>query len=189
MTKEQKKELGLKKKYLYDGCGWDSKEEIYFYWWCEEAIMKNYIFTIQPQPSSYILFDNNSMLKEHIYTPDFFVRFSPSSRNIFYGDDCFFNAQKEKIEVKPNHDRNNMTRLFSINQKWVYDKFNTYIQKVIVFPKVDKEGKCTPRKTLFTETFVPERFLLTDTGKQPRKINFKYKLLDEFLECHKKEGK
>ena len=61
-----------------------------------------------------------------------------------------------------------MTRLFSINQKWMYSEHGIYIQKVI------------PQK-LFADTFTPKRYLMTDGGGQARKIKWDVKSLEEFV--------
>lgn len=71
------------------------------------------------------------------------------------------------IEVKPVFDQNNMTRAFMINQKWVMEKYSTYIN-LFVPPKI------------FKKTFTPKRYLLTDVSKTTRKINFPIKSLQEF---------
>ena len=61
-----------------------------------------------------------------------------------------------------------MTRLFRVTQKWMYDKYRLYIELVIL-------------PNLFKTTFVPRRYLITDKGKQSRKINFDIKLVNEWI--------
>lgn len=126
-----------------------------------------------------------NILREHIYTPDFKIIWDESARGIFVVTEGFtaesranipFVGQKldedslvSYIEIKPIFDQNNMTRLFTINQKWVYDKVKIYVQKII------------PIK-LFKSTFVPKRYLRTDGGRAPRLIKFQIKKLKDFTD-------
>ena len=133
-----------------------------------------------------------NLLNEHIYTGDFKFRVEDSELSIFNHIIAPTISPKSKkqaviyykggfhslgylrewrnevyIEVKGNYDNNNMTRLFSLNQKWVYQKYGIYYNLVKV-PKI------------FEKTFTPEAYLKTSTGKD-RKINYKVKLIDEYL--------
>lgn len=72
------------------------------------------------------------------------------------------------IEVKPIFDQNNMTRLAKINQKWVWEKYNRYVEIVI------------PEK-LFKKTFTPERYLVTNKSFKARNLKYKPTTLKEFL--------
>jgi hypothetical protein len=71
------------------------------------------------------------------------------------------------IEVKPSYDFGNMTRLATINIKWVYQKYGIYIN--IAKPK-----------ELFAKSFAPNKFLITSTGKA-RKLDYKPRTLYEYL--------
>ena len=149
----------------------------------------------------------STLLHEHIYTPDFKITWDGIARSIFvknvdmfwrtiatpsdayvcketpfwvrntsFMDGSFLESLQPLfesiLEVKPLFDRNNMTRLFTINQKWVYDKYGVYVQKII------------PQK-LFKDTFTPMKYLLTDSGKQKRKLIFAPKTLEEYVESRK----
>ena len=73
------------------------------------------------------------------------------------------------VEIKPIFDQSNMTRLFKVNQKWVYEKTGLFVN-LIEYSK------------LFRDTFTPSLFLLTDSGKQQRMINkWEVRTLEEFL--------
>jgi len=127
---------------------------------------------------------NSALLQEHIYTPDFKVTWADGAHSVFFKDvnsvknhnDCYFWAEtcllelawNSYLEIKPSFDRNNMTRLFSINQKWIYDKLGLYVQKIV------------PVK-LFMETFTPQRYLKTDQGRHGRSIHYYPRTLKEFL--------
>lgn len=123
------------------------------------------------------------LLDHHSYTPDFLVEWSEEYDGVFYR--CidndgyttkppFLSIRSRKnnkpytfFEVKGSFDMNNMTRLFKLNQKWLYDKYKLYVMLVSI-------------PDLFKRTFVPERYLLTDSSRQKRKINFGIKLYDEY---------
>lgn len=57
------------------------------------------------------------------------------------------------------------SREFPYNQKLVLERYGIYVNKVI--PVGSKE-------CLFNKTFMPQRYLFTDSGKQERKINPKF---------------
>jgi len=136
-----------------------------------------------------------TLFQPHNYTPDFLIEWTEKARSLFFNStedranlkNVPFISQKLAnehgdevettiIDIKPTFDQNNMTRLFSINQKWVYDKLGVYVQKII--PLSSKKPKV---KGLFEKTFVPTKYLLTDKSKKARKINFKIKQLKQFL--------
>jgi hypothetical protein len=71
------------------------------------------------------------------------------------------------IEVKPSFDYNNMTRLFVLNQKWVYDKYGIWVN--LIKPK-----------ELFAKTFTPVNYRVTKT-KKPRKIEWRVKNVETYL--------
>lgn len=173
----------------------DSNEELFFWWWCEELQDKGYILKHVREPKSFVLSDTvkylhikknkpteSTLLREHHYTPDSGIIWTNKAIGIFTEvtetlvskllisdstNTCY-------VEVKPSYDQNNMTRLFTINQKWIYQKYDIYINKVI------------PEK-LFEQTFTPTRFLFTNKSKQKRKIKFKVRTLQEYLSTF--EGK
>lgn len=174
---------------------YDSKEELYFSWYLDELKEAKYIQNYEPQPESYVLsppvfYEYTKQLKtkpklivkklarEHIYSPDFKIWWSQRAHSIFFHNiECnanlkaisfIANGQKSIIEIKPVFDQNNMTRLFTINQKWMYQKHGIYVQKII------------PVK-LFEQTFTPEKYLLTDKTNKLRKLKYQPRSLNEFL--------
>ena len=184
---------------------YDSPEELYVSWYLDEMIEAGYVIKYDYQPDSFALSSKgtygwrkklktknkdmvSTLLQEHVYTADFEVMWEPSAVSLllkalggtlkgrltpFWAE---ITSPDSNIistwEVKPLFDRNNMTRLFTINQKWVYDKYGIYVQKII------------PQK-LFKDTFTPERYLLTDSGKQKRKLNFTPRTLEEYVESRR----
>lgn len=137
-----------------------------------------------------------SLMQGVEYTPDFRIVWSEKAEGIFYhtkdtvctnrplfyvvGDD-----RTSYIEIKPNHDFNNMTRLVKDKIKWLYSTQGIYVQ--IIKPL-----------NLFKKTFCPDRFFLTDSGdgdrvkvikkkkKKPERIPLReleeYKPLKEFID-------
>lgn len=125
-----------------------------------------------------------SLLQGHIYTPDFHIFWTLKAYKIFYCDITdgeyigkvpFVNNVGQKyeedrgtiIEIKPSFDFQNMSRMFIINQKWMWQKHDLYVQKIV------------PQK-LFEKTFTPEKALYTKTGKI-KKYKFKIRSFDKFI--------
>lgn len=179
---------------------YESPEEAYIVWYLDELAGAGIIedYTYQPKalslsPAFHYFWEKklktktkpmkSTLLQEHVYTPDFLVQWSIPYKGVYYKDiedvgedkSCYFFAERNLFdgsmesywEVKPAFDRNNMIRLFYINQKWIYEKYMRYVQKII------------PRH-VFENTFTPQRYLLTDTGRQKRKINFAVRSLEKF---------
>lgn len=134
----------------------------------------------------------HSLLDAHQYTPDFLIEWNKQYDGIYYrtvsGDKYthkvpFFAVISKKddghytfFEVKPEFDQNNMTRLFRLNQKWLYDKYGLYVELAIV-------------PLLFKRTFVPSRYLRTDKDTTFRKINFDKRSIDEYTKWLKSQIK
>lgn len=123
-----------------------------------------------------------TLLNSHIYTCDYAVKWNPEYKGVIFNDAShlevtpFFVANiTDKgeyisyLEVKPEFDFNNMTRLFVINQKWVYEKYKIYVQ---LFKPLD----------FYRKFFVPDRYLLTDKKTRKRKINFFYLTFDQWYD-------
>lgn len=126
---------------------------------------------------------NQVLLEEHVYTPEFKVNWTEKALYIlmtnmgqyntkitqpFMGNYSDLDNLTSYIEVKPNFDHHNMTRLFKINQKWMYQEHSKFVNLV------------QPHK-LFEETFTPTAYLKTATGKQ-RVIHWKVRTLEEYLD-------
>ena len=187
----------LKKGFSQNDAVYDSKEEIWFSWYLDELNAAGYIDFYVYQPEPFSLFPpvkynwikplktkkktmTTSLLRAHSYQADFKVNWNvPPSRGVFFIDNGikgnypfisqYCNCRPiSYIDVKPAHDFQNMTRLFQINQKWVYQRFGVYVQKVV------------PQE-LFKMTFTPERYLFTDKNLKPRKIDFKPIGIKEFI--------
>jgi hypothetical protein len=180
---------------------YQSNEELYFHQWLLELQDRKIISNIE-KPASLVLSEavpikignkEVNLLNEHIYTGDFefyvdikFIKlfenmesiltspFSKKALKLFckevFGEvinNQYSPNHKCFVEVKGGFNNNNMLRIFSLNQKWIYQRYGIYYNLVKV-PKI------------FEKTFTPEAYLKTATGKD-RKINFKVKLIDEYL--------
>lgn len=88
------------------------------------------------------------------------------------------------VDVKGSFNQNDAWRRFSIDQKWVYQKYGIYVNKIVPHPSVSKDGKPKPASALFLRTFMPERFLITDKSMRQRKIKYQYQTIDMFLRNH-----
>lgn len=192
--------------------GFDSDEELYFSWYCEELKQSGIITEYIYQPESYVLSEpikveyekplktksktvSVTIMQGHSYTADFKLVWSDDVRGVFfepftsYIKNAPFIANQDQFgkwysvaDVKPFFDKNNMTRAFIINQKWLMQKFNVFCQKIILINK-----NLNSRDFLFNTTFTPERFKLTTVSKKPRKIAWSPKTLSEFVDASKKK--
>lgn len=129
-----------------------------------------------------IVHGSKVLLHSHIYTPDFDILWDKSALGKFIslnevefalGRVPFYVHQAEDylyscIEVKPEWNAFNMTRLFTLNQKWVHDKWGVFVQMVQPVP-------------LFKKTFTPNRYLLTDKSMVPRTLKHKPRTFEEYL--------
>jgi hypothetical protein len=112
------------------------------------------------------------ILRPSEYTPDFRIIWSDTADNIFFQTfdhkgkitapfiaSVYEGVPISIVEVKPDFDRDNMTRLFILNQKFVWDKYKEYINQVEV-------------KGLFEKTFTPYEYRLTPVQRKERKLGW-----------------
>lgn len=179
--------------------GYESDEEKYFSWYLDELFDGKYVEVYILHPDNYILsdkvvYEHNKQLKtktkilakmlvdKHIYTADFLIKWAEHSRCIFFNSfSDRVNAKKipfvadenrvSIVEIKADFSKFGMIREFSINQKWMFQKYGIYVNKIIVS---NKNG-------LFKNTFTPEKFLLTDKSRKGRKLHYNPRSLKEFL--------
>jgi hypothetical protein len=168
-----------------------SNQELYTLWLLEEFKSRRIIESFDYEPESFLLSESQSiesqkrdkkdrlktrktsLIREHSYTCDFVVYWNPVFKGTIFSDITlleevpFFIAHNidgkyvTYLEVKPDFDYNNMTRLFVVNQKWVYDKYKIYIQ--LFKPE-----------QFFVKYFIPIRYLRTDKDTKLRDIKFYY---------------
>ena len=168
----------------YNGIEFDSMEEVEFYMWIQEACDNGLIIGYKYQPDSFELSTKKvkcvtkrmktktkkiekHLLHPHKYTADFGVLFT------IKGIECEFpftlaSDGEATIDIKGSFNQHGGDREFSINQKWVYEKFGVYVNKVV------------PEK-LFKATWCPKEARLTPKTKQIKKKYAKCRTIEEFL--------
>jgi hypothetical protein len=185
------KEAGYVKEYQLQPAPFRLSEDIMFSWTKDTSTK-----TIKNRTEQ----KYSCMLEGKIYTPDVRVVWNESARNIFYtinipqSNKCKlliahhkFNAIFEEveavsyIEVKPHFDQNNMEREFKINQKWVYQLHNTFVNLVV--PNKFFPYNFTPQQCIDTMVYVKQ----TTTKKRgikykgDSKITWTVKTLKEYV--------
>jgi len=84
------------------------------------------------------------------------------------------------IDVKGSFaGKNNTSAItFPLKQKWMMQKYDIYVQKIIPISTVKGQGR-----GLFVDTFTPVKYLLTPTGKE-RTIHYKPVFINQYLKEH-----
>ena len=149
-----------------DGHKFDSNEEYEFYLWLVEAKSVGLVHSFTHHPDSFVLSDKvahngKHLLRKHFYTADFKVK-TTEDIGLRGGVDDFTYF----VDVKGGFNLYNNHREFSINQKWLFQKFNIFINKV------------EPTKW-FHKHWCPKKALLTEKTKQIRKKYLHCKLLED----------
>lgn len=147
---------------------YDSDEEREFASWVQEAEDHNLITNSVYQPKPFVLCESvwgkykkqlktkvkvleKHLLREHIYTADWSfdlcIQFPPSIFWPTFG--------KVWVDVKGTWQNRGAKQEFSINQKWVFEKYGIYINKIVP-------------KTFFQKTWCPESLRITPKTKKPR---------------------
>lgn len=162
---------------VYNGMEFDSKEELQFFYWLEEALANDLVKAFSYQPSEFFLSDKLSMsrtvvskkgkcsekeytvLQPHIYTADFKISFTNKFIDLIKDTDAekyfkyLLTIDKDIfLDIKGSFNRNGGDRVFSVNQKWVYQKYNVFVHKIVPYD-------------LFNATWCPEKCRLTDKKK------------------------
>jgi hypothetical protein len=160
----------------------DSKEELYFTWWLDDLIKAGLIekyeraesfqlsspvkVKVAKQLKTKVKMVERHLLDGHLYTPDFVVKFdrdfAKKCKLWGFSGLCI-------IEIKADYDKDNMTRLFRINQKWVWKDYGVLVNLVKI-------------PSFFKKTFTPKRYLLTDKTMKPRRLGYKPRTLKQFME-------
>lgn len=167
---------------------------------------KRYSFaTKTPKIEEYVLFRQNT------YTYDYLIIWDKKAEEIFYNIldenrpvriNCPFfasvDAKGEHVsfcDVKPPAGAmifgNNTTGYtFPILQKIIYTVYGIFVNKAIPIPLMSKgQIKSGGKQSLFTTTFVPKRYLMTDKGMQARDIKFRKQSLKEYVFYKEREIK
>ncbi len=164
----------------------DSDEELEFYCWLKEAELNGLISGILFHPHTFDLSSKATIkldkimktkiktvdkfiLRPHVYTPDFEFCIESSliyKLNILV-ENKTINRKFMLVDVKGTYSRYGDAKQFSINQKWVWDKYGIYVQKIV------------PEK-LFLKSWVPEVCRLSPVQRKPVKKYIDCKTIGEF---------
>jgi hypothetical protein len=167
----------------------DSDEELEIYCWLKEAEENNLIADVKYQYRIFVLCERASIQYEkqlktkikacdkflfhpHKYTPDFEFNVIHESLDCYFINTSYLAKNTITIDVKGTFNKYGDPKQFSINQKWCWDKFDSYIEKII------------PEK-FFKKTWVPEIARLTPVKKQPVKKYIGVKTITEFIKERK----
>jgi len=164
-----------RKGYVYKGVTYDSNEEIEFLQWLEEAQMLGMVQKWIYQPKSFELCSKvtvdemiqlktkkkavqRSLLQSHKYTADFKIWFTEDinkfntelkNLNLLYNRLIY-------IDIKGGFNSRGSHSNFSVESKWVWDKYKILVEKVI------------PEK-FFKATWVPELVRITPKRHEIKK--------------------
>ena len=142
-----------------------------------------------------------SLLQNHEYTSDFVLNWTPKLKGILWEPISSVHHDSMKnfpfianynkaldmhysvIDVKGSFigPHNTTAITFPLNQKWVWEKYNIYVNKIVTHPRITKAGASIPSNALFLKTFVPDRFLLTDRDMTPRAIHYRKRSIAQYL--------
>jgi len=145
-----------------------------------EKVMYQYIKQLKTK----VKHINRTLLKPHTYQADFVIIWNPKAYDIFFTESIGVDPMKypfyatpryslgqfrSVVDIKGTFNRNESWTKFSVSQKWVWQKYRLYVQKIVL-------------PDIFKKTFTPDRFRYTDAKKQKRTINYKpIRTLDEYL--------
>ncbi len=146
-----------------------------------DKIFRQYIKKIQLKTKVKIEVKDLIIMEDHVYTPDYEIVWAEKAKGLFYLPLQGLESKTKLaiaqviegkttsiIEVKPIFDAQNMTRLFTLNKKWMFQIYGLYVTKLV-------------HQEIFEATFTPVRYLFTNKSKGVRKIDFKVKTLEEYL--------
>lgn len=187
----------INKEYIH----FDSFEEEVYFDWLYELVKEGYVEDIESQVEFNVidkaviqLKDKKNKDKEYTllngisYTADFVVKWADKAKDIFtYTDGSTLNSNwnttknqlhyvdsenKSVVDVKGKFagKNNNSAITFPLVRKILYDKHNIFINKIV--PLSDNG--------LFTNTFTPESYTKTKTGKN-RKLRWEYKSMKNYI--------
>lgn len=173
-----------------------SDEELYYTWYLKELEEAGYInswgnaisyplgdkltHVYEKQMKTKVKEESQTILDGSEYTPDFQINWTTKAEGIFYNRIVENKKIDLKlmiadtllhfsiIEIKPSYDQNNMTRLNTLNRKWMLQRYGIFVNLVKV-------------PDIFKTTFTPTRYLSTNTGKQQRVIHFETRTLEEYV--------
>lgn len=194
--------VGKKTVYRYNNLTFDSKEEVYFYWYAKDLMNAGLVDKITYSPEPYQLFHdiqipinnidkkgrhtvkNKTILDGMIYTPDFELsfKFEALERLIFdIGGLCY-----GKLPPFFSHFTGSHKAMFEVKPSFDQNNMSREfkIKQKIVYNKYNIYVNLVKVPDIFEKTFVPERYFYTDKDCSERKLSaIKHvRTLAEYLE-------
>lgn len=153
-----------------------------------ESLIIEYEEVVELKTKTKYLQKKNVFIEGKVYTPDYEVFWGKNT--LKFVQDLHTQAKNNKpfvhqgfrrsiVEVKPQHDMHNMTRLFKTNQAIMWDRHKIYVNLITY-------------QELFEATFTPLRYIIEEGSykkntkhgnKGDNKIKWKVRTLQEYLEC------
>jgi hypothetical protein len=118
--------------------------------------------------ADYLIFWNKEYLNKVFFELDFKGIVPINFKSLFAANEDVNGEFYSYFEVKGTFDQNNMTRLFVINQKWILDIHDIYINLVIP-------------SELFLKTFVPQKEIFSPKKKAERAKFKNADRIDDYL--------
>ena len=192
-------------KVTYKNIEFDSNEEMYFYWWCEELMNHGYIETVvtHPRPVQLSLpvevthikpmkkvadkVLTHKLLNGHQYTFDALIQFTKKGYDMFCID-----LLKEGPYSKSDFSKLvSRDAVCSVEVKPLFDQNNmtrlAIINQKWTYETTGRFVNIVIPEKLFAKTFTPKRYLTNNILKTKRKIKFKTRSLEEFVKINTTE--
>lgn len=136
------------------------------------SLLETLFGVIRKENDVYILHETVNKIKgDAYYDFSYYYLFNPNEINSDYVTVSF--DVKPPAKALQFSNALGSSREFPYNQKLMLEKHKILVNKVIPI------GTST---SLFAKTFTPERFFFTDGGRPGRKINFKTKTLEQWMQ-------
>ena len=183
-----------------------SWEEYHVAHWCQELLVAGAISSWSHEPETFPLsepetapweeklktktkYRTQSVLRGHVYTPDFKLILHPDSPPVFravkeggpgrhdglwvsVSDDGRHSVYLEVKGCLTTRLSEGKQREATLNQKWLWEKHR-------VLTNLSKVG--TKKGGFFGKTFTPRRYLQTDKTRRARKLHYQPRTLEEWL--------
>lgn len=181
---------------VYKGSRYDSDEEIYFAFWCDELLEHGYLKKWMRNRKTYTLTEglNHHWVKETVlktkikvedkvqkllldscYTPDFVLYWTAKAKNVFFQSLTGHHNQITAPFIAKKTKDAPATWKSVVEVKPDFDRFNMtrafVMNQKFMWYKWKIFVSLVEYKDLFSKTFTPQRYLKTKTGKI-RKLNW-----------------
>lgn len=182
-----------KKMIEYKGIKFQSKEELEFFHWLLEAREAGFVSEFEYEPTTFTLAESKYagerfLLHKQLYTPDFQIKFTEKF-NLTFNNPLYLVDNESFVDVKGvyahGNSMNSSAYTFPVLQKWLYDKLNIYVNKIIVRDMTVKDnirgGRKVTKVGFFSKTWVPKEVAFMKNRKEQTRVkSFEHcKLLNE----------